>query len=152
KWRPIVLFHVLSAVHGDAERHRRHLHSQPVLSRGTAAPSSEPLYRALLTKPVRMTPASPAPARHLLAFPPRFRKTDRDRLLAALHLAAAAAARGAALVAVHLALHVALRTARITSSSARLGHPKFSSWIGRNRRIDASLCRHAQTPQIARQR
>ena len=56
------------------------------------------------------------PARHLLSFFPGFREGDRDRLLAAFHLAALAATPalgGALLVAPHFIAHLVLRTFRI---------------------------------------
>src|SRR5688572_19101572 len=64
-------------------------------------------------------------ARNLLAFLSRLRQPDGDRLLAALHPAASAAASafcGAALVAAHLAFDIPAGAAAIAALSFLLGH------------------------------
>src|SRR5262249_11990657 len=79
--------------------------------------------------------AAPPLARHLLAFLSRLGKADRDRLLAALHLAslaAAAARRCAALVAMHLGLHVLAGAASVLAPGF-LGHVVSPSRSGRMR-------------------
>src|SRR4051794_27186144 len=73
-------------------------------------------------------------ARHLLAFLARLRQSDRDGLLAALHLAAfaaAAALRGAALVTLHFAFDVPAGAPAVASLPFLLCHEFTLAFMSR---------------------